>query len=257
LEGVGGDQAIRIKGQLFNDAGQLAPGYECSDDVDNDLDGTMDHSSIYPQIADPDCSSPTDDNESAPGWVYQIFDYTLPATETGLVDLSTGITWENRSLDKAKLFIQSAPPGTQIRFAVYSDADRDLSPDTKLVETPWTDIGFSAPGDYSFNLPQAATIEHTRKYYLMIQASQPIVLHARDMRQGIRFKAPFSGDFPANFQPLHRGKNLNTNLQFNKTFSNCLVSKDPSGNFAPCSGFSGNQISDSFGPYGVNIYKLN
>lgn len=256
LEGLSGDEIIRLKAQLFNDSGQLAPGYECSDDVDNDLDGTVDHSSIYSQIADSDCSSPTDDNESAPGWVYQIFDYQLSTNATGLVDLSIGITWENRSLDKVKLFIKSAPLGAQIRFAVFSDSDRDFDPDTKLVETPWTSIPFAGEGDYQFNLPNAVTIEHTRKYYLLIQVSKPVTFHARDMRYGVRFKAPFSGDFPASFQPLHRGKNLNTTLQFNKTFSNCQVSKDPSGNFSPCTGFSGNQITDSFAPYGVNIYKL-
>jgi hypothetical protein len=88
------------------------------------------------------------------------------------------------------------------------------------------------------------------------ETADSIVLRARDIRSGIRFKTPFSGNFPSSFQPLHRGMNQNSTIQFNRSFSNCLVSKGPSGNFAPCTGFSGNQIADSFNPYGVNIYKL-
>lgn len=210
----------------------------------------------------------TSDGSYYPAAFHQnsFFDENMDPGSVSVQDISTGITNQNKIVDKISVYFGGAPPNATFTYAIYADDARDLSPHTRLFVSSSTAVP-QTPGTYEFAVPNI-TLEHTKQNFLLFKADNfGITIRRQDVRYGARVRD--SDDDPSNgYQPvspvpldasfgvLYQGKQASATITLSGgNFSSYCAQHDDSGNCSQGS-ISNNSFSDSFTPYGVYIYKL-
>ena len=266
-----GERNDYIKAHFLDNADYQAPStkvlrpFECNDDVDNDGDGLID-------TDDSDCTTAYDDLEGILG---QRGEKTiiLQADKVYIAQVDNGITLNNDVVTHFYLDFSNVPVvGASFDYAIFSDGkygysnpnsneydnhfdlNRDIAPDTKIISG--TEF-VSSPGIKIFELPQPVTIQRTRYYYFVMKSSTPISVMGKDVRTGPRSLANNVGfmDLQDQAPVLRKGKNIQATLTISNTPSNYCAQKtiDPGTQFGI---LSNGQISETFEPYAVHIYKF-
>lgn len=261
FEGVSGNTVWRTDSRVLTTDGKVFPEYTCRDGKDNDDDGLID----YP--ADSDCAQAEDDefSDSNP---YRYRNNPLNPDLVSMQEIYTGVSNQDRRADKVRIYFAGAPQGATFTYAIYADSLRDNSPNRRIFVSDSTPIP-TAPGEYTFPVT-GVTLEHTRKYYLLVKASTSgVLIHEKDARYGVRIRdsnpndnyyTPIRGPitFTETYPELYKGLSNNTvTIKLSGgPFPSYCVWKNQEQNCVTQS-FNGYSFQETFAPYAVHIYRLN
>ncbi|MCA9485763.1 MAG: hypothetical protein KC506_02880, partial [Nanoarchaeota archaeon] len=253
-----GDKNLHVRAHVFDVDGGIYPPYECDDGVDNDRDGDVD-------LIDSDCTSGQDDEE---GTLYAK-DVELNTSQVYIAKIDTGVQFNDLTMDQFSL--EKVGPGSvSVRYAIYSDGEagyvnpdsdydshfdinRDGAPDTKIYDN----AVILTQGVNEIPLPNL-NFEHTRDYFVVVKALQEgIVLRGRDVRSGALSLEGNAGfmDLTEQAPVLYKGQTTQGIIDFGSVSDSYCVKRDIDSSYQ-IESLSGGQLDETFGEYGVHIYKF-
>lgn len=240
-----GERAMQLRAHVLTADGTSFPVTDCIDGRDNDRDGKID-------LADSDCTDPSDETEQPKGDWQAV---KMKPRRLYIKRVTTGVTDAREHITTARVHFREAASDIRYRIALYADDNRDLSPDRQLDVSPWRAVPDNG-GWAEHTFPHPIPLEHTKAYFLLMQVDgEGVVADMQDRRYGAQPRNDTTELLPE-YPPLFAGRAVQATISLEATeYEGYRLVRAGEGS-ADARPFESGGIVADFSPYAVHVYQL-